>query len=87
MFNKEKSKEFIEYMYKYKISINNHIYGKGKHIFVYNENNKLIKSYTTVKSVVNDLYISVIIIIKYLDSGKEYKNIFFYSKRQSDEII
>lgn len=74
-------------MYKYKRSINNHRYGKGKHIFVYNENNKLIKSYTTVKSVLNDLYISVIIIINYLDSGKEYKNKYFYSKRQSDEII
>lgn len=82
MFNKVKSKEFVEYMTKDKRGINNPRYNKGIPVHIYNENHQYLTSYTMLKAAAQYLNTSSYTIRKYLDSGKQYKNVYMYSKLQ-----
>ena len=82
MFNKVKSKEFLEYMTKDKRGINNPRYNKGRPVHIYNENHQYLTSYTMLKAAAQYLNTSSYTIAKYLDSGKQYKNVYMYSKLQ-----
>ena len=82
MFNKEKSKEFIEYMTKDRRGINNSRYNKGRSVFIYDETHQYLTSYTTLKATVQYFNTSPDVIRKYLNSGKQYKNVYLYSKLQ-----
>jgi group I intron endonuclease len=91
MFGKEKSKEFIENMLKDRKGINNPMFGKikseetlakiRKTVYVYNCDKTLINFYESVGLAVKDLHISSETIKKYKDTGKTYKNLYFYSKK------
>lgn len=91
MFGKEKSKEFIENMLKDKKGINNPMFGKikseetlakiRKTVYVYNSDKTLINFYESVGLAVKDLHISSETIKKYKDTGKTYKNLYFYSQK------
>jgi group I intron endonuclease len=90
MFNKEKSKEFIEHMYKDRTGPNNPMFGKpksketldkmSKKVYVYDSNKEFIILYDSIKFAVKDLHIAAETIKKYLDTDKIYKNKYFYSK-------
>lgn len=90
MFNKEKSKEFIEHMYKDKRGSNNPMFGKSKSeetlakmrkkVYVYDSNKEFIIIYDSIKFAVEDLHVAAKTIKKYLDTDKMYKNKYFYSK-------
>jgi group I intron endonuclease len=92
MFNKEKSKEFIENMYKDRSGSNNPMFGKAKseetlaklrkRVYVYNINKEFITSYDSIGFAVKDLHIATETINKYLDTDKVYKDKYFYSKLQ-----
>lgn len=92
MFNKEKSKEFIEQMYKDKRGSNNPMFGKPKSeetlskmrkkVYLYDSNKEFITCYYSIKSAVKDLHVAAETISKYLDTNKMYKNKYFYSKLQ-----
>jgi NUMOD1 domain-containing protein/NUMOD3 motif-containing protein len=82
MFNKEKSKEFIEHMNKYRKGINNPMFGKSKSEDTYDKNKEFIKSYDSVGNAVKELHISSETIKKYLNTNKLYKDKYFYSELQ-----
>ena len=88
MFNKEKSQEFIEQMYKDKSSVNNPMYGKThsdetlkklrKKVYVYNSDTKeLEKIYEGIVIASKDLKISYETLKKYCELNKIYKNKIF----------
>lgn len=88
MFNKEKSQEFIEQMYKDKSGINNPMYGKThnaktleklrKKVYVYNSDTKqLEKVYEGIVIASKDLKISYVTLKKYCKSNEIYKNKIF----------
>ena len=91
MFNKLKSKEFREQMFRDKTGANNPMYGKSKSretlaklskkVYVYDGNTKeLINCYDSYKEAVKDLRISYETINKYLDTYIVYKEKLYYSK-------
>ena len=90
MFNKEKSKEFIEHVYKDKRGYNNPMFGKpkpeetlakfSKKVYVYDSNKEFIITYDSIKFAVEDLHVATETFNKYLDTDKMYKNKYFYSK-------
>jgi len=92
MFKKEKSKEFIEQMYKDKTGSNNPMFGKPKteetlakmrkKVYVYDSNKEFIRCYAGVKLAVKDLHIAAGTIKKYLDKDKLFKYKYFYSDLQ-----
>jgi group I intron endonuclease len=92
MFNKEKSKEFIEHMNKDRKGINNPMFGKSKSedtlaklrkkVYIYDNNKEFIKSYDSVGKAVKELHISSETIKKYLNTNKLYKDKYFYSELQ-----
>jgi group I intron endonuclease len=92
MFNKEKSKEFITFMYRDKRGPSNPMFGKPKSeetlaklrkkVYVYDSNKQFIKCYDGVKLAVKDLHIAAETIKKYLDTDKLYKDKYFYSELQ-----
>jgi|ERR1700712_2967076 group I intron endonuclease len=90
MFNKEKSKEFIEHMHKDRKGSNNRMFGKPKseetldkmrkRVYVYDSNKEFIILYDSIKFAVKDLHVAAETINKYLDTDKIYKNKYVYSK-------
>ena len=92
MFNKEKSKEFISFMIRDRRGTNNPMFGKPKseetlaklrkRVYVYDNNKQFINCYHGIKLAVKDLDIAAETIKKYLDTGKLYKNKYFYSELQ-----
>lgn len=92
MYNKKKSNEFINNMHKDRTGYNNPMFGKAKSeetlaklrkkIYVYGGNKEFIKYYVSVGSAVKDLRIGASTIKKYLDTGKVYKDKYFYSELQ-----
>lgn len=92
MYNKEKSKKFIEHMYKDRTGPNNPMFGKPKSketldkmsikVYVYDSNKEFIILYDSIKYTVKDLHLAAETIKKYLDTDKIYKNKYFYSKLQ-----
>lgn len=92
MFNKEKSKEFIEQMYRDKRGANNPMFGKAKSeetlaklrkkVYVYDYNKQFIKCYDSIGFAVKDLCIAAETIKKYLNTDKKYKDKYFYSSLQ-----
>lgn len=92
MFNKEKSKEFIEHMNKDRKGVNNPMFGKSKYeetlskirkkVYIYDNNKNFIKSYDSLGIAVKDLHIASETIRKYLDTNKLYKDKYFYSELQ-----
>lgn len=92
MFNKEKSKEFFENMHKSRTGSNNPMFGLSKSektveklrkkVYVYGGNKKLFKSYDSLGLAVKDLHVASETIKKYLDTGKVYKDKYFYSSLQ-----
>lgn len=68
MFGKEKSEETLAKV--------------RKKVYVYNSNVEFIKCYNSVGSAVEDLHIAAGTIKKYIDTGKIYKDKYFYSELQ-----
>lgn len=91
MFNKPKSKAFIEGMFKDKTGVNNPMFGKekspetlaklSKKVYIYNSNKELIKCYDSYKLAVKDLCVCHKTIKKYLDTHKVYKEKLYYSNK------
>jgi group I intron endonuclease len=91
MFNKPKSKAFIEQMFRDKTGANNPMFGKpkssetlaklSKKVYVYDgKTRELIKCYDSYKIAVKDLHVGHETIRKYLDTHKVYKEKLFYSE-------
>lgn len=80
MYNKLKSKEFIEQMYKDKSGANNPM---SKKVYVYDACTKeLFKYYDTRASAVKYLHIFKATINKYIDTNIVFNSKLFFSKLQ-----
>ena len=84
MYNKPKSKEFLEHMNKSIKGEDNPRYGKGKTIYVYNKNHELINSFTSLSAAMEGLNTHNYTINAYLDTGKLFKDTYYLclSKRE-----
>lgn len=92
MFKKEKSKEFLAHMNKDRSGSNNPMFGikkseetlakLRKKVYVYDSCKQFIKCYDSVGSVVKDLHMAAGTIKKYLNTGKLFKDKYFYSELQ-----